>query len=210
MEMIFVFLSGMILCEFFIAICREGDTTAYGNNGSIAQDIDSMREKLGRMECLLTEVLAAVVENGKQDVIPKPDEDDAQRSVPNEQIRSDKTVPDAAKRTNDAKRIIPHRDYMATNGDRSHYIEEIEYACEIVGKDRKSVSSKDEIIAGYIFTDLADTCFFEQLMLQNEDLKDSIERSMRKFMARNREQEPCDRYYVPEGIYQKYMTTNEY
>ena len=47
-------------------------------------------------------------------------------------------------------------------------------------------------------------------MEQNADLKDSIEASMRKFMAANMKQEPCRRFYVPNEIMEKYMTTNEY
>lgn len=47
-------------------------------------------------------------------------------------------------------------------------------------------------------------------MAQNQDLKDTIEDSMRKFMSDNMKLEPKNRFYVPNSVYEKYMTTNEY
>ena len=105
---------------------------------------------------------------------------------------------------------IPHLDYEDGYGCRNHIYEEIELACSIVTKNQSDLLPLEDVYAGHIFTDLADTEFFEQMMEQNADLKDSIEASMRKFMAANMKQEPCRRFYVPNEIMEKYMTTNEY
>lgn len=58
-------------------------------------------------------------------------------------------------------------------------------------------------LGGYLF-------FFDQLMTQNQDLKDTIEASMRKFMSDNMKLELARRFYVPKSTYEKYMRTNEY
>lgn len=47
-------------------------------------------------------------------------------------------------------------------------------------------------------------------MAQNQDLKDTIEDSMRKFMSDNMQLEPARRFYVPNSTFEKYMRTNEY
>ena len=93
---------------------------------------------------------------------------------------------------------------------RNHTLKEIESACEIVRKDLKDIPDMEKCYAGYVFTDLEDTYFFDQMMAQNQDLKDTIEASMRKFMSDNMKLEPARRFYVPKSTFEKYMRTNEY
>lgn len=93
---------------------------------------------------------------------------------------------------------------------RNHSISDIELACEIVRKDLKDIPDREKSYAGYVFTDLEDTYFFDQLMAQNQDLKDTIEASMCKFMSDNMKLEPARRFYVPKSTFEKYMRTNEY
>ena len=94
--------------------------------------------------------------------------------------------------------------------NRNHFLSDIELACEIVRKDPREIPDREKRYAGLVFTDLEDTYFFDQLMAQNQDLKDTIEDSMRKFMSDNMKLEPKNRFYVPDSVYEKYMTTNEY
>ena len=94
--------------------------------------------------------------------------------------------------------------------NRNHFLSDIELACEIVRKDPREIPDREKRYAGLVFTDLEDTYFFDQLMAQNQDLKDTIEDSMQKFMSDNMKLEPKNRFYVPNSVYEKYMTTNEY
>ena len=94
--------------------------------------------------------------------------------------------------------------------NRNHFLSDIELACEIVRKDPREIPDREKRYVGLVFTDLEDTYFFDQLMAQNQDLKDTIEDSMRKFMSGNMKLEPKNRFYVPNRVYEKYMTTNEY
>lgn len=96
------------------------------------------------------------------------------------------------------------------NISRNHSFSDIELACEIVRKDLKDIPDREKRYAGYVFTDLEDTYFFDQLMAQNQDLKETIETSMRKFMSDNLKLEPARRFYVPKSTFEKYMRTNEY
>lgn len=110
-----------------------------------------------------------------------------------------KKEPEKVQRSNDITSI-----------SRNHSLSDIELAYKIVRKDPKDILEKEKRFAGYIFTDLEDTYFFDQLMAQNQDLKDTIEASMRKFMSDNMQLEPARRFYVPNSTFEKYMRTNEY
>ena len=110
-----------------------------------------------------------------------------------------KKEPEKVQRSNDITSI-----------SRNHSLSDIELAYKIVRKDPKDILEKEKRYAGYIFTDLEDTYFFDQLMAQNQDFKDTIEASMRKFMSDNMQLEPARRFYVPNSTFEKYMRTNEY
>ena len=103
-----------------------------------------------------------------------------------------------------------HRPNRLDSLNRNHFLSDIELACEIVRKAPGEIPDREKRYAGLVFTDLEDTYFFDQLIAQNQDLKDTIENSMRKFMSDNMKLEPKNRFYVPDSVYEKYMTTNEY
>ena len=100
--------------------------------------------------------------------------------------------------------------HSIANISRNHSLSDIELACEIVRKAPEDIPLRERRFAGLVFTDLEDTYFFDQLMAQNQDLKDTIEASMRKFLSDNMKLEPARRFYVPKSTFEKYMKTNEY
>ena len=113
-------------------------------------------------------------------------------------------------KTQEEKPREVQQSHNIANISRNHTLSDIELACKIVHKAPEDIPLRERRFAGLVFTDLEDTYFFDQLMAQNQDLKDTIEASMRKFMSDNMKLEPARRFYVPKSTFEKYMRTNEY
>lgn len=153
----------------------------------VAKQISELRARV--------EELAGMV--SESSTLPVPQSQEQREKQPDEILR--KKESEIVRRSCDVSTI-----------SRNHSLSDIELACSIVRKDLKDIPDREKRYAGYIFTDLEDTYFFDQLMAQNQDLKDTIEASMRKFMSDNMQLEPARRFYVPNSTFEKYMSTNEY
>ena len=153
----------------------------------MAEEISGLRARIEELAGMITESSNMLVSQSQEQSEELPEE------------VQPKKEPEKAKRSNDITSI-----------SRNHSLSDIELAYKIVRKDPKDILEKEKRYAGYIFTDLEDTYFFDQLMAQNQDLKDTIEASMRRFMSDNMKLEPARRFYVPNSTFEKYMSTNDY
>lgn len=154
---------------------------------AMAEEIRDLRTKVEGLEGLVSASATMSVPQSNEQQEKRPDE------------VQPKKEPEKAQRSNDITYI-----------GRNHSLSDIELACKIVHKAPEDIPLRERRFAGLVFTDLEDTYFFDQLMAQNQDLKDTIETSMRKFMSDNMKLEPARRFYVPKSTFEKYMRTNEY
>ena len=153
----------------------------------MAEEISGLRDRVEELAGMITESSNMLVSQSQEQSEEQPEE------------VQPKKEPEKAQRSNDITYI-----------GRNHSLSDIELACEIVRKHPEDIPLRERRFAGLVFTDLEDTYFFDQLMAQNQDLKDTIEASMRKFMSDNMKLEPARRFYVPRSTFEKYMRTNEY
>ena len=160
----------------------------------IADRCSVMEREINGLRARIEELARTITEPRN---IPVPQSQEQQEEQP-EEVQP-KKEPEKAQRSNDITYI-----------GRNHSLSDIELACEIVHKHPEDIPLRERRFAGLVFTDLEDTYFFDQLMAQNQDLKDTIEASMRRFMSDNMKLEPAKRFYVPNSTFEKYMRTNEY
>lgn len=160
----------------------------------IADKCSVMAKEISGLRARIEELARTITESRN---IPVPQSQEQSEEQP-EEVQP-KKEPEKAQRSNDITYI-----------GRNHSLSDIELACEIVHKDPEDIPLRERRFAGLVFTDLEDTYFFDQLMAQNQDLKDTIEASMRRFMSDNMKLEPARRFYVPKSTFEKYMRTNEY
>ena len=153
----------------------------------VAEEISELRARVEELAGMVSESRNLSIPKSQEQLEERPDEEQTKKE------------PERVQRLNDISNI-----------SRNHSLSDIELACEIVRKAPKDIAEREKRYAGFVFTDLEDTYFFDQLMAQNQDLKDTIEASMRKFMSDNMKLEPARRFYVPKSTFEKYMRTNEY
>lgn len=173
-------IAAVFTCDFF-NVATKG----------LADKCTAMAEEISKLRTSIEELASIVSESGS---MPVPQSVERQEeNLPEEEVEE-------PQRPSGATRIF----------SRNHNLDDIELACEIVRKAPEDIPERERRFAGLVFTDLEDTYFFDQLMAQNQDLKDTIEASMRKFMSDNMKLEPGRRFYVPNSTFEKYMRTNKY
>ena len=161
----------------------------------IADKCSVMAEEISELRTKLEELAGTITESSSM-------------SVPQSQEQSEEQLEEELQKKEESEKAQRSNDI--TYIGRNHSLSDIELAYEIVHKNPEDIPLRERRFAGLVFTDLEDTYFFDQLMAQNQDLKDTIEASMRKFMSDNMQLEPARRFYVPNSTFEKYMRTNEY
>ena len=173
-----------VITSEFVNMVMKGIADRYS---LVAEEISELRARVDELAGMVSESQNLPISKSQEQLEERPNEEQTKKE------------PERVQRLNDISGI-----------SRNHFLSDIELACEIVRKAPSEIPDREKRYAGLVFTNLEDTYFFDQLMAQNQDLKDTIEASMRKFMSDNMKLEPSRRFYVPKSTFEKYMRTNEY